>query len=68
MATIACSARVPLRVEHDRVWATAELETMRIGEQTILFVKVWTKGGEVTLAALHLSEGDVVHLMRELVR
>lgn len=69
MATITCNARVPARVEVERAWAKVELETMRIGQQTILFVKVWAaKSGEVTLATLHLSEVDVLHLMRELVK
>lgn len=70
MAMIGCSARVPARVEHERVWSTVNLETMRIGEQTILFVKAMgsPKSGEVTLAVLHLSDDEVLKLMRELAR
>lgn len=64
------SARVPTRVEQDRTWATANLETMRIERQTILFLKVWAgqKGGEITLATLHLSDADVLNLIRALVK
>lgn len=70
MAAVVCSARAPARVEQERVWATVSLEVMRIGQQTIVLVKAWgsPKSGEITLATLHLSEADVVHLMRELVR
>lgn len=70
MATVMCSAKVPVRVEHERIWTTAFLETMRIGHETILFVKVMAPvkgGGEITVATLTLDKVTLLELVRKLL-
>ena len=70
MLGLQCSARIPPRADHERVWQNLTLEVLKLDQQTVLFLNTpGTKAGPgVTLATLHFSQADLFAFIQLLIR